>query len=124
MTSRIVLISVLAVAALSAKKAQPVLEWQTGFLWASPDPCNETSPFYKETLLIVSEDLLYHVAHTPIRRHLNVTERGLVKFAMIQGDFFLQEDDGRVSKLSLVKKELLDPVARERLKNKKEPCQP
>jgi hypothetical protein len=124
MTSRVLLIGVLTLSAASAKKAEPVLEWKTGIFWASPDLCNEISPFYKETFLIVGDNLLYHVAHTPIRRKPNLTELTAVKFAMIQGDFYLQDDDGRVFKLSLVMKEPLDPASEERLKSRKRPCQP
>lgn len=124
MTSRILLVSVLAVVAASAKKEQPVLEWKTGILWASPDLCNDDTPFYKETFLIVGDNLLYHVAHTAIRHKPNVTELSTVKFARIQSDFYLQDEDGHVFKLSLVKKEPLDPASEERLKSRKRPCQP
>ncbi|GEM_PF-3356727 len=44
-------------------------------------------------------------------------------YATAQGDFFLQDEDGRVFKLSVVKKEL-DPNAQERLKTGRRPCQP
>ena len=109
---------------LFARKAQPVLDWKTGILWASPDPCNDTSPFYKETFLIVRDDIVYHLAHSVlIGRKPNVTERGTVKFDMALGDFYLQDEDGRVFKLAVVKKEL-DPNAQEHLKSGKPPCQP
>ena len=113
----------LTVSVASAKKAQPVLEWRTGILWESPDACNETSPVWKDTYLIVDADILYHVAHLPLRRKPNVTERSTVKYALAQGGFYLQDEDGRVFKLSVVKTEQ-DPNAPERLKRHKQPCQP
>jgi hypothetical protein len=113
----------LAVSVSSAKKAQPVLNWKTGVLWESPDACNETSPIWKETFLILADDTLYHVAHIPIRNKPNVTEGKPVKYDIAQGEFYLQDEDGRVFKLAVVKKEL-DPTAQERLTSGKHPCQP
>lgn len=123
-TPLILLAGLLAVSLASAKKAQPALEWKTGFLWESPDGCDDTIPVWKQTFLILAEDnTLYHVAHTPIRHKPNVTERSMVLYALIQGDFYLQDDDGRVFKLAVVKKEQ-DPKAQELLKSGRQPCQP
>ena len=123
-SSVLLLLLVLAVPDLFAKKSQPVLEWKTGILWASPDPCLDSDIlFNRETYLIIADDVVYHVrlglmGHKPL-----VTERGAVKYATAQGDFFLQDDDGRVFKLSVMKKEL-DPGALDRMNNGKRPCQP
>ena len=120
----ILLVSVLGVSIGSAEKAQPVvLDWKTGVLWESPDACNTTSPIWKQTFLILADDTLYHVAHTPIRRKPNVTEGKPVKYDIAQGDFYLQDEDGRVFKLSIVKTEE-DPTAQQRLKSGKQQCQP
>ena len=115
----------LAVSVSFAKKAQPVLDWKTGILWQSPDPCNYYEGVLdKESFLIIGDDLVYHVSHNFLIGHRpNVTEREPVKYAMDRGYFYLQDEDGRVFKLSVVKKEL-DPKAQERLKNGQRPCQP
>jgi len=123
-TSLILLLGLLAVSLSSAKKTQPVLEWKTGILWELPDPCNETSPVWKETFLILGDDTLYHVARSSlVGRKPNVTEGQPVQYTIAQGDFYLQDDDGRVFKLAVVKKEL-DSNAQEQLKRGKRPCQP
>lgn len=120
----LILLAVILTAALSAKKAQPVLEWKDGILWASPDPCNDFSGFNKESFLIIGDDILYHVSRrTPLGRKPNVTEHSPVKYTMADGEFYLQDEDGRVFKLSVVKKELI-PKAEERLKNGQPPCLP
>lgn len=119
-----VLVALMAVPVLSAKKAQPVLDWKTGVLWAYPDPCYDFLTFDRESFLIISKDIVYHVSHrTPIRRKPNVTEGGTVKYSMPDADFYLQDEDGRVFKLSVVKKESI-PNAQERLKNGEPPCRP
>jgi hypothetical protein len=113
-----------AISLLSAKKEQPVLEWKNGILWEAPDGCNDASPIWNETFLILGDDTLYHLAHsTLIGRKPNVTEGAAVQYAVAQGEFYLQDDDGRVFKLSVVKKEV-DPKAQQRLKSGKLPCQP
>jgi len=119
----VVLLGTLSVPPAPARKARPVLDWKTGVLWETPDACNETSPVYKETFLILADDTLYHVAFIPIRRKPNVTERREIKYDIIQGDLYLQDDDGHVFKLSIVKKEQ-DPAARQLLNSGKMPCQP
>ena len=117
-------ISILGVSLLSAKKEQPVLDWKTGVLWEAPDPCNETSPIWKDTFLILGDDTLYHVAKSNLGRHKpNVSEGAKVMYTMAQGEFYLQDEDGRVFKLEVVKKEQ-DPTAQELLKKGKKPCQP
>jgi hypothetical protein len=123
-TSLILLASLMAASVSSAKKAQPVvLNWKMGILWESPDPCNDTSPIWKETFLILADDTLYHLAHTPVLHKPNVTEGKPVSYDIAQGDFYLEDDDGRVFKLSIVKKEL-DPTALERFNSGKLQCQP
>lgn len=118
------LVGVLAVPVLSAKKAQTALEWKTGFLWESPDACIDTWSLYRETFLIVDDDTLYHVSHRPSISHKpNVMERSTVQYAIADGDFYLQDEDGRVFKLAVVKKEV-DPKAQERIQSGKQPCQP
>ena len=118
------LVSILGVSLSSAKKAQPVLEWKTGFLWEVPDPCNETSPLWKDTFLILGDDTLYHVARSNLVRHKpNIREGSTVMYTIAEGDFYLQDEDGRVFKLAVVKKEQ-DPTAQEQLKRGKKPCQP
>jgi len=53
----LLLASALALPALSAKKAQPVLEWKSGILWASPDPCyDDEGVFSRESFLIVADE--------------------------------------------------------------------
>ena len=120
----ILLVSVLPVPVLSAKKAQPVLDWKTGILWESPDACSDGALVWKETFLILADDIKYHVAHSIlVGRKPNVTEGSMVQYAIAQGSFYLQDEDGRVFKLVLVKKEQ-DPTAQELLKSGKQPCQP
>ena len=119
-----VILCMLAVSVSSAKKAQPVLDWKTGILWQSPDPCNYyEGAFEKESFLIIGDDLVYHVSRGFFGHKPNVTEREPVQYAIAGGYFYLQDEDGRVFKLSIVKKEL-DPKAQERLKNGQRPCQP
>ena len=121
---RALLAILLAVSVLSAKKTHPQLNWKTGILWESPDACIDNAVVWKETFLILSEDTLYHVAHSVVlSRKLNVTEGQPVKYAVAQGDFYLQDEDERVFKLAVLKKEL-DPAAREKFKSGKQPCQP
>lgn len=75
-TSLILLVGVMALPVLSAKKAQTALEWKTGFLWESPDACIDIWGVYRESFLIVGDDTLFHVSHrTPIRHKPNVKER-------------------------------------------------
>jgi hypothetical protein len=120
----ILLVSILGVSLSSAKKAQPVLEWKMGILWETPDPCNETSPIWKDTFLILGDDTLYHVAKSNLGRHKpNIREGDPVMYTIAEGDFYLQDEDGRVFKLAVVKKEQ-DATAQERLKRGKKPCQP
>lgn len=115
----------LSVSGLSAKKAPTVLEWKTGFVWESPDACIDTWGLNKETFLIIGDDdTLYHVSRsTLVSRKANVTERATVKYAIANGEFYLQDEGGRVFKLSIVKTEV-DLNAAERLRNGKQPCQP
>ena len=123
-TFLIALTAVLALPLVSAKKAQTALEWKTGFLWESPDACIDTWSLYRETFLIVGEDTLYHVSHRPPIVHKpNVTERSSVQYALADGDFYLQDEEGRVFKLAIVKQEM-DSQAQERIKSGKLPCQP
>ena len=123
-SSLLFLILILTAPSLFAKKSQPVLEWKTGILWASPDLCLDSDIlFNRETYLIIAEDIVYHVRLGLISHKPLVTERGAVKYATAQGDFYLQDDDGRVFKLSVVKKEL-DPGALDRMNSGKRPCQP
>lgn len=118
------LVGILSVSLASAKKAQTVLEWKTGVLWEAPDPCNETSPLWKDTFLILGDDTLYHVARSNFVRHKpNIREGSTVMYTIADGDFYLQDEDGRVFKLAVVKKEQ-DPTAQEQLKRGKKPCQP
>jgi hypothetical protein len=117
------LASILVAPVVSAKKAPPVLEWRDGILWASPDPCLEYSGFNRQTFLIIGGDIVYHVSHNPIRHKPNVTEHAVVKYAMAEGDFYLQDEDGRVSKLSVVSKETI-PDAHRRFANGEPTCQP
>ena len=122
--AQLFLIILLAGSASAAKKPQPALDWKPGILWESPNACDETSPVYMDTFLILGDDTIYHLAHNNlIGRKPNVTERSAIMYAIDQGRFYLQDADGRVFKLSVVKKEL-DPQAQERLKNGKQPCQP
>ena len=117
-------VSFLGVSLASAKKAQTVLEWKAGVLWEVPDPCNETSPLWKDTFLILGDDTLYHVARSNFVRHKpNIREGNTVMYTIAEGDFYLQDEDGRVFKLAIVKKEQ-DPTAQEQLKRGKKPCQP
>lgn len=116
-------VTLFAVSTVAAKKSQTVLEWKTGVLWGPPDPCSDSWDLYKKSLLIVGDDLVYHVTRAPIGRKANVTEGSAVKYTMADGDFYLQDEDGRVFKLTLVKKEP-DPKAQERAKSGKRPCQP
>ena len=107
---------------MAAKKATRSLDWKAGILWASPDPCNRSSGAASESFLIIGDDIVFHVSHrAPIGHKPNVTERGQVKYAMDRGDFYLQDEDGRVFKLSLLKKEL-DPDAQKRLRSGQRPC--
>ena len=123
-TPLVLLVSVLAVSVLTAKKAQPViLDWKMGILWESPDACNETSPIWKATFLILADDTLYHVVYTPILHKPNVTERMSVRYVIANGDFYLEDQDGRIFKLSIVKNEQ-DPTAQERFKSGRQQCQP
>ena len=118
------LVGILSVSLSSAKKAQTVLEWKTGVLWEAPDPCNETSPLWKDTFLILGDDTLYHVARSNFVRHKpNIREGSTVMYTIAEGEFYLQDEDGRVFKLAVVKKEQ-DPTAQEQLKRGKKPCQP
>ena len=118
------LVSILSVSLASAKKAQTVLEWKTGVLWEVPDPCNETSPLWKDTFLILGDDTLFHVARSNFVRHKpNIREGSTVMYTIADGEFYLQDEDGRVFKLAVVKKEQ-DPTAQEQLKRGKKPCQP
>jgi hypothetical protein len=94
-----------------------------GILWESPDACNTTSPVWKETFLVLDGDTLYHVAHTPLLHKPNVTEGKPVRYDVAQGDFYLEDEDGKVFKLSIVKKEE-DPTAQDRFKRGKQQCQP
>lgn len=117
-------VSIAGVSLSSAKKAQPVLDWKIGILWEAPDPCNDTAPIWKDTFLILGDDTLYHVAKSNLSRHKpNISEGGTVMYTIAQGDFYLQDEDGRVFKLAVVKKEQ-DPNAQEQLKRGKKPCQP
>ena len=116
-------VSALAVSALSAKKTPIVLDWKTGILWELPDACNTTAPIWKETFLILADDTLYHVEHTPILRKPNVTEGKPVSYDIAQDGFYLKDDDGRVFKLSIVRTEI-DPTAFARFHKGKQPCQP
>jgi len=119
-----ILAGVLTALTLSAKKAQIVLDWKPGILWETPDACNEKSPVWKETFIVLAEDnTVYHLAHTPLRRKPNVTEGKPVRWDVEEGDFYLEDEDGRVFKMGIVKKEM-DPNAAERFKNGKQPCQP
>jgi len=123
-TLLVLLVTATAVTVSSAKKAQPVvLNWKQGILWESPDACNETAPLWKETFLILADDTLYHLAHTPILRKPNVTEVKPVSYDVAQDGFYLMDDDGRVFKLSVVKTET-DPTALEQFHRGKKPCQP
>lgn len=121
----LLLASLLSASGLSAKKAPAVLEWKTGFVWESPDACIDTWGLNKETFLIIGDDdTLYHLSHsTLVSRKANVTERATVKYAIAGGEFYLQDESGRVFKLAIVKTEI-DPNAAERLRNGKQPCQP
>ena len=122
--SQVSLLIVLAVSALFARKTQPVLDWKDGILWASPDPCYDFLTFNRESFLIIGDDVVYHVSRrTPIGRKPNVTEGSAVKYSMPDNDFYLQDDDGRVFKLTVVKKGSI-PNAQERLKSGQPPCQP
>jgi hypothetical protein len=77
----------------------------------------------RESFLIIGGDIVYHQSHNiPIGHKPNITERGPVKYAIAQGDPYLQDEDGRVFKLSVVKKDL-NPDAQQRLKNGQRPCQ-
>ena len=117
-------VSFLGVPLAPAKKAQTVLDWKTGVLWEMPDPCNETSPLWKDTFLILGDDTLYHVARSNFVRHKpNIHEGSAVTYTIAEGEFYLQDEDGRVFKLAVVKKEQ-DPTAQEQLKRGKKPCQP
>lgn len=120
---RLLLVSILAVSALSAKKEQPVLDWKNGILWETPDACNEKSASWKATFLILADDTLYHVAYTAVLHKPNVTEGNPVRWDIEQGDFFLEDEDGRVFKMAIVKKEV-DPAAQARFKSGKLACQP
>ena len=122
--SQVLLLLGLAVPALFARKAQPVLDWKTAVLWASPDPCYDFLGFSRGSFVILDEDIVYHVSHrTPIGHKPNVTEGSAVKYAMPESDFYLQDEDGRVFKLTVVKKESI-PNALERLKNGQQLCRP
>lgn len=46
-----------------------------------------------------------------------------MQYALADGDFYLQDEDGRVFKLAIVKQEA-DLKAEERIKSGKQPCQP
>jgi hypothetical protein len=107
---------------LVAKKERQVFDWKTGVLWAAPDPCFQNSGINRESFLIIGNDIVFHVSHgIRIRHKPNVTERGQIKYVMDRGDFYLQDEDGRVFKLNLLKKEL-DPDAGKRLQNGERPC--
>ena len=114
----------MAVSLSSAKKTQPVLEWKDGIFWESPDPCLDSWDLFKKTYLIIGDGVVYHVSHRPPIGHKpNLTERSPVKYTMADGDFYLQDEDGRVFKLAVLKKEL-DPKVDEKLKSGKAPCEP
>jgi hypothetical protein len=123
--SLILLVGFLCASASSTKKTQwlRLLDWKTGILWESPNACDETSRIYKQTFLILGDDLIYHVAHIAVLHKPNITEGQSVRYAVVLGDFYLQDESGRVFKLVLVKSEL-DPTAKERFKSGKRPCQP
>src|SRR5215471_8606417 len=125
MASRLILLaSVFTVLIVSARKAHPViLDWKPAILWELPDACNVTAPIWKATFLILADDTLYHVEHTPILRKPNVRERKPISYDIVEDGFYLKDDDGRVFKLSIVKTEV-DPNALESFHKGKQPCQP
>jgi hypothetical protein len=106
----------------AARKEKPVFDWKTGVLWASTDPCIQNSGINRESFLIIGDDIVFHVSHgIRIRHKPNVTERGQVKYAMGRGDFYLEDEDGQVFKLNLLKK-VLDPDAGKRFQSGERPC--
>ena len=121
-TPLLLLLFILA-SSLSAKKAQVILDWKDGILWQTPDACNETSPAWKQTFLVLADDTVYHLAFTPLLHKPALTEGKPIRYDIAQGDFYLEDEDGRVFKMAIVKKEL-DPTAQDRLKSGKPPCQP
>ena len=123
--SLILLVGFLCASASSTKKSEwlRLLDWKTGILWETPNACDETSRIYKQTFLILGDDIIYHVAHIAVLHKPNIVEGQSVRYAVALGDFYLQDENGRVFKLAVVRAEL-DPTARDRLESGKRPCQP
>jgi hypothetical protein len=108
--SLILLVGFQCASASSTKKAQwlRLLDWKTGILWEAPNACDETSRIYKETFLILGDDIVYHVAHIAVLHKPNITEGQSVRYTVALGGLYLQDENNRVFKLALVKSEL-DP---------------
>ena len=123
--SLVLLVGFLCASASSSKRTQwfRLLDWKTGILWESPNACDETSRIYKQTFLILGDDIIYHVAHIAVLHKPNITKGQSVRYAVALPDFYLQDENGRVFKLAVVKTEP-DPTSRERLKSGERPCQP
>lgn len=120
-----VLLAVLSIPALASSKV-PESEWQTGTLQdVQQEERSYTTEHYHSKRTTIAEHP-YSIPHYTIetdkylyetianggdrRRALPVTVNGPLKYALIGNDFYIQDEQGKEHKMTVLKKTLKAPV--------------